>query len=144
MSRATRSRTSAPATWMAGSVIPKSEKSHWPTSANPARMPTATKQATLAILSRWVMLLCAVMARNAGTVAMGSTMTKRELNARTPYSNRVMQSPSLGGVEEFCAGIGMFLLGEPLVESAFFLSHDCRHDDLQSEEKISMPPSGRG
>ena len=39
----------------------------------------------------------AVMATKAGTVAIGSTITKRELNANSAYSVSVVQSSALRG-----------------------------------------------
>ena len=53
--------------------------------------PAITQQASRAV---WIRCSCdsfGVMAKKAGTVAIGSTMTKSELIARKVYSNKLMR-----------------------------------------------------
>jgi hypothetical protein len=52
--------------------------------------PAITPHASFAICTRSAKVLLGVMARNAGAVAMGSTMTNRELAARRLYSRMVI------------------------------------------------------
>ena len=131
MSSAAGSRTTAPATCTAGSGIHNSEKSKWLTSANPARMPTTTKHAVRAMRSRCSRLSLAVMVRKAGTVAMGSTITKGEPNASTAFSIGAMGLPRSGLTQELGARINMRPLREAFVKCEFVRGDRCGHHDLK-------------
>src|SRR4030095_8416025 len=133
MSKATSSSTSAPATCTAASVIPSRENNHRPARANPLRIRTATRQAVRAIRNRWGSVYRDVMARKAGTVAMGSTITKRELNASTPYSVGVMRSSGSSLPEQLGPRVGMRAFGQPLVQSALLVGDGRWNDDVQIE-----------
>src|SRR5436190_1018528 len=69
-------------------VIPRNLKIHLPATANPINTPAVTQHATRAIRIRSAGVSVGVIARKAGTVAKGSTMTKRELVASRMYSGR--------------------------------------------------------
>src|SRR5689334_21384809 len=141
ISNATSNRTSAPATCTAASVMPSSENNHWPASAKPPKIAKATRQATRAMRSRWMSVQREVMARKAGTVARGSTMTKRELKASTPYSVGVMRSSRSGLPEQLRAWIGVGALGQPLVERGLLRRDGGGHDDVQIQKQISITAS---
>src|SRR6476619_2190337 len=82
------------------------------------------------------------MARNAGTVAMGSTITKRELKASTPYSIGVMRSSHSGLSQQLCPRIGVRAFGQSLEKSSFVFRHGRRNHYLQNQEEISISSSG--
>src|SRR5512146_1535614 len=143
MSSDTNNKTSAPATWTAGSVMPSSENSDWPTRANPIKIPIITTQAVRAIRSRWFRVSLAVMARKAGTVAMGSTITKSELKASAAYSVGVMRLSQSGLAEEFGAWIRMFPAPQPFVECLILFGDRRRHHDVEHQEEIAMSAGRR-
>jgi hypothetical protein len=86
MSSATRSNTMLPPIWNAGSVMPSSRKIQFPVAAQTIRTPPATQQASRAIRMRLAGESVGVIARNAGSVAIGSTMMNSELKARRMYA----------------------------------------------------------
>ena len=53
--------------------------------------PAVTKHASFAVRMRCSGVSLGVMARNAGTTASGSTITKSELAASTMYSSRLIK-----------------------------------------------------
>src|SRR5512134_2525514 len=106
-------------------------------------MPTATRQAVRAIRSRWPSISRAVMAKKAGTVAMGSTMTKSELKASAAYSVGVMRLPQPGLTEQFGAWIGVFPASQLLVEFLILFGDRWRHDDVEHQEEIAMSAGRR-
>jgi len=73
-------------------VMPRNLKIHLPATANTISTPAMTQHAIRAILIRCCSVSVGVMARNAGTVANGSTMTNRELAARKIYSGNLIPS----------------------------------------------------
>src|SRR5689334_2912645 len=143
ISNATSNRTSAPATCTAASVMPSSENNHWPASAKPPKIAKATRQATRAMRSRWMSVQREVIARKAGTVAMGSTMTKRELKASTPYSVGVMRSSGSSLPEQFGARVRVHALCQPLVDDALLVREGRWNDNVQMQKEIAMPAAGR-
>ncbi len=55
-------------------------------SANPIKKPVTTRRVVRAMRSRWLIEARTVMAKNGGKLTTGSTMIKRELNAKPAYS----------------------------------------------------------
>src|SRR5438552_8404896 len=86
MSSATSNKTMLAANWKAGMVMPRNLKIHLPATAKTINTPAITQQARPAMRTRCSGVSVGVMARKAGTVASGSTMTKSELAARRTYS----------------------------------------------------------
>ncbi len=84
------------AIWKAGMVMPRYLKIHLPAAENPMRTPAVIQQAKRAILMRCSGESVGVIARKAGTVASGSTMTKSELEARKMYSSRLIAAQRTG------------------------------------------------
>ena len=80
------------ASWKAGIVMPRNLKTHFPAMAKASNTPAATQQASRAILIRCSGVSVGVMARNAGTAASGSTITKSELAASRMYLARLMSN----------------------------------------------------
>ena len=78
-----------PAISNAASVIPRNLKIELPATANNNSTAVMVMQAIRAIWNRSPGVLSTVMARNAGAVAKGSTMTNRELAANKLYSAKV-------------------------------------------------------
>src|SRR5438034_318475 len=72
--------------------MPRNLKIHCPAAAKTIRTPAMTQQARRAMRIRCSGVSAGVMARKAGTVANGSTMTKRELAASSVYSVRVIHA----------------------------------------------------
>src|SRR5258707_5437306 len=71
--------------------MPSSLKMAVPAIANTRRTAVIVAQARRAIWNRCAGVLSTVMARNAGAVAIGSTITNNELTARELYSATVMK-----------------------------------------------------
>src|SRR6266404_3972507 len=92
MSTATSNRTMLAASWKAGMVMPRNLKIHLPAAAKMMSTPAMTQQARRAMRIRSWGVSEGVMARKAGTVASGSTITKRELVANKIYSGRVISA----------------------------------------------------
>ena len=61
-------------------------KTSWPATENNRRTPAVTQHASRAVRMRCSAVSFGVMARNAGTTASGSTITKSELAASKIYS----------------------------------------------------------
>src|SRR5215208_5333596 len=116
---------------MAGRVIPRRLNSDCPTRAKPASTPTMTMQATFAIRSRSVMDERAVIATKAGTVAMGSTMTKSELKANSAYSVSVMRLSPLSGCQQAGPRVALMVLLQLFVELLFLFRDSGRNDNLK-------------
>src|SRR5215831_2731569 len=142
ISSATKSKTSAPATWMAGNVIPKRLNNVCPTSAKLVRSPTITRQATRAIRSRCATVSRDVIATKAGTAATGSTITKRELKANNAYSVNVISDPLRSG-QQLGAGVRMLHATELVIQLAILFRDGGRHHDLQNEKQIAMSTRSR-
>jgi len=71
-------------------VMPMTLKINWPVSANASRMPAATVQASRAVCRRCSGESVGVIAKKAGTVASGSTITNSDPNANNMYSEKLM------------------------------------------------------
>ena len=72
--------------------MPRKRKINFPVRAKSSSTAAVTQHASRAVLTRCSGLSLGVMARNAGTVAIGSTMTKSELVASRTYSRRLSQA----------------------------------------------------
>ena len=73
--------------------MPKKLKMRFPVVANINKMMVATRQATRAIRMRSLGGSLGVIARNAGTVAIGSMITNNEPTASRTYAYRSMMMP---------------------------------------------------
>src|SRR5262249_50331670 len=67
--------------------MPRKRKTRLPANENTSSNPMATEHAVRAMRMRCAGGSCAVIARNAGTVAMGSMITNSELSASRLYSS---------------------------------------------------------
>ena len=90
MSSDTSSSTRLAAIWNAGNVMPRYWKIHLPINANTSSTAAATRHASRAILMRCSGVSRAVIARKAGMLAIGSTITNIELNAMKVKARRLM------------------------------------------------------
>ena len=76
--------------------MPKNLKMSFPDVAKINKMIAATRQATRAMRMRCGGVSFGVIARNAGTVAIGSIITNSELTASRMYSGRLMPCKTSG------------------------------------------------
>src|SRR3954470_7505653 len=129
---------------MAGKVIQRRLNRDCPTTAKPASTPTMTRQATFAMRSRSLIEERAVIATKAGTVAIGSTITKRELNANSAYSLSVMRLSPLSGRQQAGPRVALMVLLQLFVERSLLLRDRRRHDDLEMQKQVGVTPRCRG
>ena len=88
-----------PAIWNAGIVMPRRSSSPCPRAANAMRTSVATRHARRAVRIRACGPSRAVIARNDGTSAIGSTITNSEEKARRRYSRSVTEGSPMRGRE---------------------------------------------
>src|SRR5665213_3957017 len=90
MSMAIRNSRMLAANWNAGSVMPITLKIAFPAAAKTTSTPAATQQASRAIRNFAGGGSLGVIAINAGTIAIGSRITKIDVTANKVYSPRVI------------------------------------------------------
>ena len=83
-------RTMLPAILKAERVIPRKLKMAWPIKTKKTSTPAATRLASRAMRTRSATVLLGVMAKKAGTLAIGSIMTKSDVAASNVYSRRLI------------------------------------------------------
>src|ERR1041384_4341375 len=105
-------------------VMPKTLKINCPATANTSSTPAITQQASRAVRMRSCGVSVGVIARNAGTVASGSTMTKSELAASRMYSSRLTIKLEAGRSESQMGRIKQSKLDETVLQTVAFISRD--------------------